>query len=72
MEIYGVKAQMLICLTDRDDQMIGWISVHYVPSTRTWREADIAALENAAARVRTVLQQHNWAQFKPSDCGGVL
>ena len=64
MEIYGVKAQMLICLTARDDQMIGWISVHYVPSTRTWSEADIAALEDAAAKVRTVLQHHNWADFK--------
>jgi len=68
MEIYGVKAQMLISLTTRDDRMIGWISVHYVPSTRAWSEADIAALENAAARVRTVLQQHDWAQF--SDCSG--
>ena len=64
MEVYGVKAQMLICLTTRDNQMIGWISVHYVPGTRTWSEADIAALENAAARVRTVLQQHDWAHFK--------
>ena len=64
MEVYGVKAQMLICLTTRDNQMIGWISVHYVPGTRTWSEADIAALENAAARVRTVLQHHDWAHFK--------
>jgi maleate isomerase len=72
MEVYGVKAQMLIGLTDRTDQMIGWISVHYVPSTRSWSEADIAALENAAAKVRTVLQHHDWAHFKQSDCGGAL
>jgi maleate isomerase len=70
MQVYGVKAQMLISLTTRDDRMIGWISVHYVPGTRTWSEADIAALENAAARARTVLQQHDWAQF--SDCSGAL
>lgn len=63
MEIYGVKAQMLLGLTSRDDQMIGWISVHYVPSTRAWSGPDIAALENAAARVRTILQRHNWAHF---------
>ena len=65
MELYGVKAQMLISLTGRDGQMIGWISVHYVPTTRTWSEADITALENAAAKVRTVLQQHDWARFNP-------
>jgi maleate isomerase len=64
METYGVKAQMLICLTAGDDQMIGWISVHYIPSTRTWSESDVSALENAAAKVRTVLQQHDWAHFK--------
>src|ERR1051326_6579908 len=64
MEIYGVKAQMLISLTTRDDRLIGWISVHYAPSTRSGSDADIAALENAAAKVRTALQQHDWAQFK--------
>ena len=64
MDTYGVKAQMLICLTAGDDQMIGWISVHYIPSTRTWSESDVSALENAAAKVRTVLQQHDWSHFK--------
>jgi maleate isomerase len=63
MEIYGVKAQMLIGLTAQDDQVIGWISVHYVPGTRTWSDADVAALQSAADRVRHILQQNNWANF---------
>jgi maleate isomerase len=62
MEIYGVKAQMLIGLTGQDDQVMGWISVHYVPGTRTWSDADVSALQAAADRVRQVLQKNNWAR----------
>jgi maleate isomerase len=64
MEVYGVKAQMLIGLEAPDGQVIGWISVHYVPGTRNWTDADVAALQSAADRVRTVLQQNHWAAFK--------
>jgi maleate isomerase len=63
MEIYGVKAQMLIGLTAPDDTVMGWISVHYVPGTRVWGDADVAALQAAAARVRSVLQKNNWMNF---------
>ena len=63
MEIYGVKAQMLIGLTAQDDTVMGWISVHYVPGTRVWGDADMAALQAAAARVRSVLQKNNWIDF---------
>ena len=62
MEIYGVKAQMLIGLTGQDAQVMGWISVHYVPGTRTWSDADVSALQAAADRVRQVLQKNNWAR----------
>jgi maleate isomerase len=63
LEVYGVKAQMLIGLEALDGQVIGWISVHYVPHTRNWTAADVAALLSAAERVRTVLQQNHWAAF---------
>jgi maleate isomerase len=63
MEIYGVKAQMLIGLTAQDDTVMGWISVHYVPGTRVWGDADVAALQAAAVRVRSVLQKNNWINF---------
>jgi maleate isomerase len=64
MEVYGVKAQMLIGLEAQDSQVIGWISVHYVPDTRKWTDADVAALQSAADRVRAVLQQNHWAAIK--------
>lgn len=64
MEVYGVKAQMLIGLEAQDGQVIGWISVHYVPDTRKWTDADVAALQSAADRVRAILQQNHWAAFK--------
>lgn len=64
MELYGVKAQMLIGLESEDGRVIGWISVHYVPGTRKWSDADVAALQRAADRVRTVLQENNWVRFK--------
>lgn len=64
MNVYGVKAQMLIALESRDDQVMGWISVHYVPATRTWSESDVAALQAAADQVRGILQRARWASFK--------
>lgn len=64
MDIYGVKAQMLICLTAHDGAAIGWISVHNVGSTRHWTDAEVAALENAGAQVRQILEQADWMRFK--------
>lgn len=64
MQVYGVKAQMLIGLTAENDEVIGWISVHYVPGTRQWSAEDVAALEDAATQVRKVLQENDWAKFK--------
>ncbi|MEW9584258.1 GAF domain-containing protein [Paraburkholderia sp. DGU8] len=64
MEVYGVKAQMLVGLEAADGEVIGWISVHYVPGTRQWTDAEVAALQNAAGQVRTILQRTGWASFK--------
>jgi maleate isomerase len=44
------------------DQLIGWISVHYVPSTRVWSEGDIAALQGAVAHVTSVLRENCWTR----------
>jgi maleate isomerase len=64
MQVYGVKAQMLVGLKATSGEVIGWISVHYVPSTRKWTDAEIAALESAGEQVRAILQRNNWAIFK--------
>jgi maleate isomerase len=61
MGIYGVKAQMLAPLMAQD-QVFGWLSVHYVVGTRTWNERDIAALQSAAAQVSRVLQENGWTR----------
>lgn len=63
MEVYGVKAQMLVGLEAANGEVIGWISVHYVPGTRKWTDAEVAALHGAADQVRTILQRSNWASF---------
>lgn len=62
MQVYGVKAQMLIPLMVGADAM-AWISVHYVPSTREWSEADIAALHEAARKTSDILRESGWAEF---------
>jgi len=62
MGTYGVKAQMLAPLVMADGHVLGWLSVHYTPSTREWTEADIAALRSAAARTADVLRRHGWAE----------
>jgi maleate isomerase len=48
MQIYGTKAQMMGPIV-RDGKLMGWISVHYNPSTREWTREDVAALESAVA-----------------------
>ncbi|NIF54874.1 GAF domain-containing protein [Burkholderia sp. Ax-1724] len=63
MDIYGVKAQMLIGMQSKDGNTMGWISVHNVGSTRQWRDTDVAALESAAQQVQSVLQKSGWASF---------
>jgi maleate isomerase len=63
MSVYGVKAQMLIGLEAKSGEVMGWISVHYVPGTRAWSKADVDALQGAARQVRTILQHHHWASF---------
>ncbi len=48
MQIYGTKAQMMGPIV-RGDKLVGWVSVHYNPSTREWTGDDVAALEAAVA-----------------------
>ncbi len=48
MQIYGTKAQMVAPVV-RGADMVGWVSVHYNPSTREWSSEDVAALEAAVA-----------------------
>ncbi|KAK9344075.1 Asp/Glu/Hydantoin racemase-domain-containing protein [Lipomyces starkeyi] len=59
MGVYGVKAQMLAPL-HQGDHLTAWISVHYVPSTREWKEQEIQALESTMEDVKKLLIEENW------------
>jgi maleate isomerase len=50
IELYGVRAQMLAPLV-RNGRLIGIISVHHAETPREWAPAEIAGVEQAAARV---------------------
>jgi maleate isomerase len=50
LAVYGVKAQMLAPVV-RGAELVGWLSVHDVISTRRWSGPEVAALEGAAAEV---------------------
>ena len=52
--IYGTKAQMMAPIV-RGDAMVGWLSVHYNPSTREWTREDVAAREAALAATHKVM-----------------
>ncbi|OZI26085.1 hypothetical protein CAL26_01660 [Bordetella genomosp. 9] len=64
MDVYGVKAQMLGPLL-RNDQVVGWISVHHVAGTRTWTPADIAALDAAVKDAMRELEAAGWLSAVP-------
>lgn len=59
MDVYGVKAQMLVPLA-WGDHLAGWISVHHIGSTRAWQEDEMAALRTAAEQTRAVLEKSQW------------
>jgi hypothetical protein len=52
MSAYAAKAQMLAPLVNGSGKLQGWISVHYVDGTHAFTDAEIAALDNAAANVK--------------------
>jgi maleate isomerase len=54
IRLYGVRAQMLAPIVD-GERLIGIVSVHYAPATRRWSANDVTALEDAVARIQTVL-----------------
>lgn len=54
IDIYGVQAQMLGPIL-RNDELLGWISVHENRTTRAWSSEDIAALKEAVSEVNAVL-----------------
>jgi len=56
--IYGAKAQMLAPV-EEDGVLIGWVSVHYLPSARKWTVEDVAAIRAAAGRVQTALAERH-------------
>lgn len=59
MGVYGVQAQALGPLI-WNDTVVGWISIHYVPGTRTWSATDKAALDRAVNQARTLLESAGW------------
>jgi maleate isomerase len=61
IQVYGVKAQMLGPLV-WDHKLVGFISVHYTPSTRHWSQNEITALDDVKERVMTRLKQAQWVR----------
>jgi maleate isomerase len=61
MNVYGVKAQMLEPLV-WGQQVVGWISVHHIGSTRQWRAEDKEALRKAAVAARELLENAGWVE----------
>ena len=60
LAVYQVKAQMLIPLVSGKDTC-GWISIHYVPSTRVWTKEEVFDLRTAAQTVCSILKENGWA-----------
>jgi maleate isomerase len=54
--VYGAKAQMLAPV-EEDGALIGWVSVHYLPSPRKWTPEDAAAIGAAASRIQKALAE---------------
>jgi len=63
MDVYGVKAQMLVPLMFVDgDGAGGWISVHFVPGPRTWGTGDVEALFGSAREFCRLLKDEGWME----------
>jgi maleate isomerase len=54
IELYGVRAQVLAPVVS-DGRLSGIVSVHHAATVRDWTEAEVAAAEVAAERVRDLL-----------------
>ena len=56
MERYGGRAQMLAPV-EVGGELVGLVSVHYVPGPRSWTDEEIAVVENVVTRIRRELGQ---------------
>jgi len=54
MERYGGRAQMLAPV-EVEGELVGLVSVHYVPGPRTWTDEEVGVLEEVLARIRREL-----------------
>ncbi len=61
IDTYGVQAQMLAPVV-WESQLAGWLSVHS-SAERKWQDDDVAAIESAAAEVRTILRTTQSSPF---------
>ena len=55
IKLYGARAQMLAAVPV-DGALAAIVSVHYSPGPRHWTEAEVAAIEAAAARVGEIIR----------------
>ncbi|PMR78784.1 GAF domain-containing protein [Billgrantia endophytica] len=54
MDIYGVKAQMLGPVI-RDEELVGWVSVHENNATREWTPEEVGYLKQAVQEIHEIL-----------------
>ena len=62
MSAYGVRAQLLLPLL-YGEEVIGLISVHYIPSIRKWSDDDVSVLKEAGSKVQKILKDSGWADI---------
>jgi maleate isomerase len=49
-DVYGIRSEMVAPVV-RNDYLIGWVSVHNTRGPHRWTEEEIAAIQQACARV---------------------
>ncbi len=55
IDAYGIRSEMVSPVI-KQEELIGWVSVHYTKGARVWTEAEIARIEAACDSVREVLE----------------
>jgi len=53
---YGARAQILAPV-EREEELVGLVSVHYAPGPRTWTKEEVAALEEIVRRIEQTLAE---------------
>lgn len=56
---YGARAQVLACISE-GERLVAFVSAHHAATVREWAPAEIAAVEECAARIAPQLRPRAW------------